>query len=314
MKRDTNPDAFTLLEMLTAIGVLALMMVFMFNIANQSVRGWEAGGRRMEAAQSARIGMDLLANELRYAFAGVASNSGSNSSQVYWNYAPFLVTNGLTGQAGSELASIPGSQSIFFVAPIGPHEPQETVPFAEVGYLPTFVAKADGHFNMFGGSYALVRHGASPGIFTSGNTNYQDFYYRSTGSSGLLANTAWKTNKWAATRASSTNNRTPIVDNCIRFSLEFASNNPAGTVLWTNNWTNQTNLPLGVLVTMLVLDSRSAAKLRQINGLNVLSSAVIDTVTNGAALGPNDTVARILREGVTEVRRFIPLVNNTNTL
>jgi len=291
-------SGFTLLEMLTALAMLALMMVFMFNIAGQSVRAWEVGGRRMEAAQTARIGMDLLASELRYAFAGFATNAGTNSSTVFTNYVPFVVTNGLPGQAGSDFVPVPGSQSLFFVSSIGPHEPQESVPFAEVGYLPTFVAKADGAYNMFGGTYALVRHGASPGRSTKDYARFQDFYYRSA-----------PNNTWVTTDSVTTTNRTPIVDNCIRLSLQFASNN-SGTVNWTTNWTSPTNLPLGVLVSMVVIDSRSAAKLKQVNGLTVLDAATIDKATNTAVLGANDRAARILREGATVIRRFVPLVNS----
>ena len=46
--------AFTLLEMMVAIAVLSLMMVFMFGILGQAISGWEAGGRRMESAQAAQ--------------------------------------------------------------------------------------------------------------------------------------------------------------------------------------------------------------------------------------------------------------------
>lgn len=297
----TTRSGFTLLEMLTAIAVLALMMVFMFNIAGQSVKAWETGRRSMESAQTARIGMNLISSELRYAFAGVATNYGTNFSQTFKNFVPFVVTNGLPGQTGSDLVGVPGSQTLFFVSSVGPHEPQECVPFAEIGYLPTFVAKADGSYNMFGGTYALVRHGASAGLFVDGNTNYQDFYYRS----------AANLDGWTATRPATTNNRTPIVDNCIRLSLQFATTNVSGQITWTSDWASRTNLPLGVLVTMLLVDSKSAAKLTQINGMTVMPAATIDKATNGAPLGPGDTAARILREGSSVVRRFIPLVNSS---
>ena len=298
----SRPSAgFTLLEMLTAIAVLSLMMVFMFNIAGQSVRAWETGGRRMETAQAGRIGMNLLASELRYAFAGVATNNGTNATDVFSNFATFIATNGLAGESSSDLAAVPGSQSLFFVAPVGPHD-ADGVPFAEIGYLPMFI-KGDGYESMADGSYALVRHGAIPGNTTN---SYQDFYDRETPTGG------W--GRWITTGPSGKNYRTPIVDNCIRFSLEFASTNGgAGSISWTTNWTTPTNLPLGVLVTMLVLDSKSAAKLSQINGLNVLDAATIDKATNDTPLVQSDVAARILREGTTVLRRFVPLVNSAYT-
>jgi prepilin-type N-terminal cleavage/methylation domain-containing protein len=296
----SRPSAgFTLLEMLTAIAVLSLMMVFMFNIAGQSVRAWETGGRRMETAQAGRIGMNLLASELRYAFAGVATNSGTNATAVFSNFATFVATNGLPGETSGSLAAVPGSQSLFFISPVGPHDADGGVPFAEIGYLPMFITKRDGYQSMAGGSYSLVRHGFAPG---STNLNYQDFYGRAGPTTNLV------------TPGAEPNNRTPLVDNCVRFSLEFASTNGgAGSISWTTNWTSQTNLPLGVLVTMLVLDSKSAAKLSQINGLNVLDAATIDKATNDTPLVQSDVAARILREGTTVLRRFVPLVNSAYT-
>jgi prepilin-type N-terminal cleavage/methylation domain-containing protein len=297
----SRPSAgFTLLEMLTAIAVLSLMMVFMFNIAGQSVRAWETGGRRMETAQAGRIGMNLLASELRYAFAGVATNSGTSATAVFSNFATFVATNGLPGETSGGLAAVPGSQSLFFISPVGPHDADGGVPFAEIGYLPMFITKSDGYRSMAGGSYALVRHGFAPG---STNLDYQDFYGREAPDGA-----------WVTTASAEANNRTPIVDNCVRFSLEFASTNGgAGSISWTTNWTSQTNLPLGVLVTMLVLDSKSAAKLSQINGLNVLDAATIDKATNDTPLVQSDVAARILREGTTVLRRFVPLVNSAYT-
>ena len=297
----SRPSAgFTLLEMLTAIAVLSLMMVFMFNIAGQSVRAWETGGRRMETAQAGRIGMNLLASELRYAFAGVATNSGTSATAVFSNFATFVATNGLPGETSDSLAAVPGSQSLFFISPVGPHDADGGVPFAEIGYLPMFITKSIGYRSMAGGSYALVRHGFAPG---STNLDYQDFYQREAPDGA-----------WVTTPSAEANNRTPLVDNCVRFSLEFASTNGgAGSISWTTNWTGQTNLPLGVLVTMLVLDSKSAAKLSQINGLNVLDAATIDKATNDTPLVQSDVAARILREGTTVLRRFVPLVNSAYT-
>ena len=291
----TTRSGFTLLEMLTAMAVLSLMMVFMFNIVAQTVRAWEAGSRRMESAQAARIGMNLLASELRYAFAGVATNTGTDGASVFTNFAPFLVTTNLPGETSGELSAVPGSQSLFFVSTCAPHDPQESFPFAEVGYMPVFVNDATGHIAMAGPRYYLVRHGATPGAMTDA---YQDFYYRQ----GPTNNT-WTTN------ASSSGNRTPIVDNCIRFSLQFASNNN-GNIDWPDKWTSQTNLPLGVLITMLVLDNKSATRLEKIQGTTLLTADTIDKATNGATLASNDVAGRIVREGTTVIRRFVPLVNS----
>lgn len=287
-------SGFTLLEMLVAIAVLALMMVFMFAILSQAIAGWEAGGRRMESAQSARIGMNVIAGELQYAFAGFRTNTGINSSSaVFTNTVPFRATNGLPGEDNPNIAPVPGSQSLFFVAPIGAHDAASCAPFAEVGYLCNYLSRTGAH-TMIGQRYYLVRHGDSPG---AKNTNsYQDFYYRA-----APPNVGWTTNK------ASTANRTPLVDNCIRLTFSYASNSN-GTIYWPTNWPSQTNLPLGVLVTMLVLDNKSANRLASLKGDTVLTALEIDSITDGSAV--TTPVSRILREGTTVMRRFVPLLNS----
>ena len=288
------PEGFTLLEMLTAIGVLSLMMVFMFNIVGQTVRSWESGSRRMESSQSARIGMNLLASELRYAFAGVAPNTGTNGTSQFTNFVPFVADTNLPGKEAMLLLAA-GSQSLFFVSACAPHDGDQSA-FAEVGYMPVFVNDKIGTNSLVGYGYYLVRHGASAGI----NTNkYQDFYYRDDKNF-----TDWTTNP------STVGSRTPIVENCVRMTLEFASNAANGTISWTNNWPSRTNLPVGVMITMLVLDSKSAARLEKIQGASLLDKATIDKATNDVALGSGETAARILREGTTVIRRFVPLANS----
>jgi len=290
--------AFTLLEMMVAIAVLSLMMVFMFGILGQAISGWETGGRRMESAQAARIGMNMIAEELQYAFAGSKANTTGTNTNVFNNIVPFAATTGLPGETSSSLSAVPGSQSLFFVAPLGAYSPDYHGSFGEVGYLCSFVT-GKGYENMIGQRYYLLRHGGgSPGYIGIYNsiTQFGDFYYRS-----ATPDTNWINN------ASSAVNRVPIVDNCIRLTFAYASNN-AGTVSWTDTWPSQTNLPLGVLVTMLVLDNKSANRLAQLKGDNPLTQAEIDKVTNGSAVTtPAD---RVLREGTTVVRRFVPLLNS----
>lgn len=286
---------FTLIEMLVAVAVLSLMMVFMFAILGQAINGWEIGGRRMESAQAARIGMNMIADELQYAYAGSKTNTTA-SNAVFTNIVPFLATNGLPAEGNANLAPVPGSGSLFFVAPVGPISSDYVNPFGEIGYLCNYVSGIGAH-TMPGQRYFLVRHGgSSPGyIGINGSTNFVDFFYRSAPDGSWVANPA------------STVNRVPIVDNCIRLSFLYASNN-SGSINWTTNWPSQTNLPMGVLVTMLIIDSKTANRLAQLKGDTVLTQIEIDNVTNGSAVV--FPVDRVLREGTTVVRRFVPLLNS----
>jgi prepilin-type N-terminal cleavage/methylation domain-containing protein len=308
-------EAFTLLEMLVAMAVVGLMMAFMFNMVAQAIRTWEVGGRRMEGAQAARIGMNYLAQEMQFAMAGVQTSRGiGNPPSNVVNTIPFVASanaQSLPGNATTAGLEVPNrSDQVFFIAPVGAWSsdtggPQWLSPFGEIGYMTLFV-KSTGFSTMTGQRYYLVRHGGRAGIWNNTNTNparvdttLRDFYYR--GPSGATANTNWITN------GVETFNRVPVVDNCIQFQLEYASNNN-GSIVWTNAWPSRTNLPLGVLVTMRVLDTKSANRIAALRGDNKLTAQHLESLTNGQP--STDPVVGILREGTTTLRRFVPLVQS----
>jgi prepilin-type N-terminal cleavage/methylation domain-containing protein len=292
-KRPADREAFTLLEMLVAMAVVALMMAFMFNMTAQAIKTWEIGGRRMESAQAARVGMNYLAGELQYAMAGVWTGAGNPTPNVT-NIVPFVAISNATtipGERSANLQFVPASDQLFFVAPMGAVA-SGSRPFGELGYFNVF-ARSTGAHTMIGQRYYLVRHGSSPG---GTNPSYQDFYQRGTGTAD------WYQNQNNTTE---TFNRTPLVDNCIQVTFDYASNNN-GTVSWSRGWPSQTNLPLGVLVTMRVLDAKSANRLAALRGDNRLTAQQLESLTNGQP--SSDPVVRILREGTTTLRRFVPIL------
>jgi prepilin-type N-terminal cleavage/methylation domain-containing protein len=289
-------EAFTLLEMLVAMAVVALMMAFMFSMVGQTIRTWEVGGRRVESAQAARIGMSLIANELQYAMAGVSAAAGMPTpSTNLIPFAPIANAQSLPGETSANLEFVHGSDQLFFVAPLGAIGSQ-TAPFGEVGYM-TLYAKSTGAHTMIGQRYYLVRHGSTPGSIGTSKA-FQDFYYR-----GGATNSRWFSD---TTNAATTANRTPLVDNCVQLSFEYASNSASGSIAWTNVWPSTTNLPLGVLITMRVLDNKSANRIAALRGDNKLTAAQISFLTNGQP--STDPVIQILREGTTTLRRFVPLL------
>jgi hypothetical protein len=197
----------------------------------------------------------------------------------------------LPGETSANLEFVPASDQLFFVAPLGAIGSQ-TGPFGEVGYMTVF-ARSTGAHTMIGQRYYLVRHGSTPGALGA-NTAFQDFYYR-----GAATGTGWFTN------AATTANRTPLVDNCVQLSFEYASN-ASGSIDWLTNWPSTTNLPLGVLVTMRVLDNKSANRIAALRGDNKLTASQLAFLTNGQP--STDPVVQILREGTTTLRRFVPLL------
>ena len=307
-------EAFTLLEMLVAMAVVALMMAFMFNMVAQAIRTWEIGGRKMEGAQAARIGMNYLAQELQFAMAGVRTSRGNPTPDIV-NTIPFVAlanAQSLPGNATAANLEAPnGSDQFFFVTPVGAWASSTggvdwLSPFGEVGYMTLFV-KSTGFSTMAGQRYYLVRHGGRAGAYsntadlTDSNT-LRDFFYRGSNPPVPSSLTNWITN------GVQTYNRVSLVDNCIQFKLEYASNNN-GTIDWSTNWPSRTNLPLGVLVTMRVLDAKSANRIAAMRVDNKLTAQQLESLTNGQP--SSDPIVGILREGTTTLRRFVPLLQST---
>ena len=292
-------SAFTLLEVLVATAVLALMMTFLFNLLGSSAKLWEIGNKKIEAAQAARVGLNIMAKDLKSAFAGNMTNYSSSGSTFY-NIAPFIgvdssnsaITGTLTGDASVAL----GSDQIFGVRLTS----DSSNPYEQFGYQCVYVTKTDGFDNMRDKRYYLVCQ------------NIPDaFYFK-----GSNPSSTWYNNP-----ASSQNY--PIVDNCIRLKFSYYGNQTSltdqiianGTRSFTPNGTWSANattahLPLGVLVTLSVIDSKTAEKIAAIKGNTALTGPEID---NGLSSSPSATltpVERLISQGSVTMSRFIPFNAN----
>lgn len=280
--------AFSLLEMLVAMAILSVMMAFLFNLVAQTMRAWEVGSRRIEAAQAARIGLDTMARELQVAFGGKGViNDPLNPGATVTNVIPFFAANQGTALWGlpNAFRAAPQSAQIFSVAPVA----GETNSFGELGYMCVYVtglsANEPGYHNLRGFRYYLLRHAPSP--------SRSDFFYRGAPTTNWISESA---------RGGGIQDgyRIALIPNCYQITLAFASNNN-GVLAWSTNWNSQTNTPAGVLVTAKVMDEKTATRLQAVQS-NVLTAA--DLATNSTTVA-----GRILREGTVEVRRFIPLAN-----
>jgi prepilin-type N-terminal cleavage/methylation domain-containing protein len=283
-------SAFTLLEVLVATAVLALMMTFLFNLLGSSAKLWEIGNKKIEAAQAARMGLNIMANELKNAFAGNMTTYSTNGSSTF-NVAPFLATPNPTFGGSPTLSSVcgalnaEGSQRLSFVSVTG----NTTTPYREVQYQSIYLKLP--YDELVGNRYCLVR-----GIQGGGN-----FYFRGS------VNTTWEA-------GGSSFGFESILENCIRLKLQYYGNesSPTGTPAWTNNgsWTPQDRLPLGVLVTLTVLDSKTAEKIAAIKGNSPLTAPEI---TNGLSSSSPATLTpaeRLISQGSVTMSRFIPFNSN----
>jgi uncharacterized protein (TIGR02599 family) len=113
--------AFSLIEMLVALGILSVLSVVIFTILNQTTQLWQNSEARIKSFQSARVTFDSLAR-----------NIGQATLQTYWDYdstnAPTTYVrmadlHFISGQttdiiSGGNKLTYP-THAVFFQAPLG---------------------------------------------------------------------------------------------------------------------------------------------------------------------------------------------------
>lgn len=298
-KPSASPAAFSLLEMLVAMAVLSIMMAFLFNLVAQTMRAWEGGGRQVEAAQAARLGLQTMADDLQFAFGGsaVAANLTAGGAGKT-NIVPFFSKNNATDSLGvpAALPLAPSSGQIFAVAPLA----SASNVFHELGYMSVYVTRApdgEGYGTMRGRRYYLLRHAVH--ATNSGVTGVGNFFYANALPPNPAANGQWLSEGTEAV-SSGSGTRTPLIPNCYQLKLSYAANNN-GVLSFSDQWTAGDRLPAGVLISAKVMDEKTAARIAALQS-NGLTAADV-------AAGSATDVGRILREGTVEVHRFVPFVN-----
>ena len=291
---------FSLLELLVAMAILSMLMTMMFSLLGGTISLWELGNKRIEAAQTARVGLNIIANDLRRAISDQQISYTTNGTSII-NTVPFwaVPANATTKiDLGGNATIASGSQQLFGVLGTG----KVNQPFEEFGYLCAYLSTDDGT-NMSGNKYYLVRKSS-----TAAKAN---FYLQGN------ATTAF---------AGDSDALLPIIENCVRVEFNYLSASCASSgaetlrpfsSTWTANTFENPSFALrnatdsydklkGVLVSVWVLDSKTADKLAAINPSPLpLSTAQIDSITSTAPSA--DPVARLLQRGSVRMRRFIPL-------
>ncbi len=67
MSAFTNNKGITLIELLVTLAIMGFIITSLYSFYLTGLRGWQRGTDQMEAQQSARIAMDKIIRELRYA-------------------------------------------------------------------------------------------------------------------------------------------------------------------------------------------------------------------------------------------------------
>lgn len=281
-----SATGFTLVELLVAMAILAMMLTLMFSMLSGSMAAWDGGNKRIEAAQAARVGLNTIANDLRRAISSQQVSYTANGTAIT-NTVPFFATDNATIDLGGEGINAIGSQQVFGVLATG----KPSQPFEEFGYLCAYLKTDDGT-NMAGNKYYLIRKSA-----TAANAN---FYL------GQNVTTTF---------ANDSDALVPVIENCVRLQLSYPQTNASGAIdtdaagifRFTDTWTSRTNLPPGILVSVWVLDSKTATKLASLSTTS-LTAAQIDSITNSAPA--SDAISRLLKQGAVRMQRFVPLNKN----
>jgi len=320
--------AFTLVEILAATTVLALMFVIMFGILQQTARGWQGANRKVESTQAARLALEQMASDLENTIALVSTNLSvpGNRANTTINYAfGFRFLNGSSGfparslpANGTVIPSAP-NDSIFVVTPFTTslNGTAGIGDLCEIGYVPMFVGKTTygGYANTQEGKYVLLR--SFPNII---GVPQNDFLNKSSDwwtTSGLKSD--------GGSPPDDTQNFYPIVDNCLRFEIQFYWTNASKALQGpTNNWgqpntngtwgplnpANVTGLPVAADITLCVLDERSADRLYRVQGTTILQTAVITNLPNNLQGIRDETLRRIFEEGLTTFQRRVYFKNS----
>jgi len=268
-----------------------MMMTFLFNLLGASTKLWEIGNKKTEAAQVARVGLNTIASDLKNAVS--ANNTAQTSSGNVTCIIPFMSLGNSTTAAmgmGGGAQNALGSQQMAGV--LLTNDPD--LPYNEFGYMAVFLDNVNGLDSMIGKKYYLVKQTDSV-TSTGGN-----FYFQGT------PNNTWYTNN---------GNYYPVVENCIRLKFNYYGNttDSSGTPSWVPNWENASGpivdrLPLGVLVTISIVDSRTATKLAALSNNSALSESDITAGLDAAAgIGtPSNPIQSLISQGSVSLSRFIP--------
>ena len=313
--------SFTLVEILAAMGILSVLMTIMFGILQQTSVGWQAANRRVEASQVARLALDQIATDLENCVAVAQANVPLPTGKTTDYAFGFVHSNAPTATpswlAPGSVDIAPGNHYIYVTTSYPGNLAAGTAGLCEVGYIPVFVTRVDGYSTMRGGRHYLLRH--------------MPFDYGSAAASSLtnvpplndfLANPSeWETTPPGVT----TTNRLPFVDNCIKFRVDlFYTNNNSTTFSTNSTWGRPTTagtwsgnpagiqgLPVGAVITLCVVDEKTAERLNRLNSGAALPAAVVNAIPTNWNNVPSN-LRSTLQSSILTFQRRIYFKNRTN--
>jgi prepilin-type N-terminal cleavage/methylation domain-containing protein len=304
-------QAFTLVELLAAMAVLAVLMAIIFGIFNQASKAWILAESRTENFQSARAALDLMCRELEGAMVGIRTNANGTRTRVN------IITFENSGAAAiptdsgtftptfatgySSLNATPPNDAIFFITQAPDSKSSGSyIDMAECGYFVGFSTATSANGGIPKGFYGLLRHYAR----SSSDASW-DFFS--------------SPNNWWSTEQAV---KTPLLENVIRFELRYEYiHHGAGITNGTSiceNWNTitggpdpayvpdpTTQLPRAFHLRLSVMDRRYAARAALLMPAAGLDATELGKVPYSMDTMSNQALSRTLKEGMRTFFRSV---------
>jgi prepilin-type N-terminal cleavage/methylation domain-containing protein len=304
---------FTLVELLAAIAVLAMLLAVVFATFNQASKAWELAERRTEVFQDARLVVEQIAAEMESMMTTNTPRLWATAQRIPFRALEGDETGGTQGlvTGSTSLAVTPPNDAIFFVSNRSDSQSQDPADLAEYGYFVVY-AKQDA-ITMQAGQYYLLRHRVR-----SDNSGYDFFTNNGAANSGSA---------WFDTPAIGTAHKVPILDNVLRFELRYQYSD-AGVSKVSEEWNGGGSatdgrtyrLPSAIHLRLSVIDRRYAGRLAAIiasqgwtDGIPSAELYKIPNNEDGDDVNDlaNEPLKNILREGLHTFYRTICLKTNS---
>lgn len=273
---------FTILEMLASIAILGILMAIIFGIFNQTSRAWLLAENRVETFQSARLVLETMSREIETMLRASNTTAGTVIRLREFDNGSYV-----TGDSDVPIA--PRNDAIFWIGNTPSRADVRDIDLTEYGYIPVFCVN-DKH-TMKGGYYYLLRHEV-----TASQTNHWDFF----------SNSIW----WTTPGLTATT-KTPILDNVVRFFVNFELYNPANPTNATtvSGTISSSDQPWAVHICMSVIDRRSASRLNALcNGGSLTADEAGKIPHNIDGIG--GAKAALLREALRTFYRTVYIRNS----
>ncbi|HEY5791668.1 MAG TPA: prepilin-type N-terminal cleavage/methylation domain-containing protein [Chthoniobacterales bacterium] len=159
--------AFTLLELLVAVSLLAILVVMLMSMVDNATKLWRVNESRVESYREARAALNLMMNDLKSLYASTNAN--------------LFQTN-----AASPFLAVPGGGQLFFIAalPASAQDSGSRSDLCEVGY---FLKYGQSGLNPDEKNFSLYRYFRESNQTFTNLVNNSGFFTHSTANVELLA-------------------------------------------------------------------------------------------------------------------------------